>query len=177
MKHNLKKHVITALFAALTFAATMAVRIPTPGTNGYIHPGDALVILSGIILGPSAGFLGAAMGSALADLLGGYFVYAPITFVIKGLVAMFCGLIFRKAGKFPRLQYPAVAAGGIVDILLVTGGYCLCETFLYGAPAAIAGVPANLVQGISGLIISLILYPVLSAVPDIKQMIHSHHAA
>ena len=28
MKDNLKKHVITALFAALTGAATMAVRIP-----------------------------------------------------------------------------------------------------------------------------------------------------
>ena len=96
MKDNLKKHVITALFAALTFAATMAVRIPTPGTNGYIHPGDALVILSGVILGPSNGFLAAGIGSALADLLGGYFVYAPITFLIKGLVALCCGLIFQR---------------------------------------------------------------------------------
>ena len=94
MKDNLKKHVITALFAALTFAATMAVRIPTPGTNGYIHPGDALVILSGVILGPSNGFLAAGIGSALADLLGGYFVYVPITFLIKGIVALSCGLIF-----------------------------------------------------------------------------------
>ena len=165
MKDNLKKHVITALFAALTFAATMAVRIPTPGTNGYIHPGDALVILSGVILGPSNGFLAAGIGSALADLLGGYFVYAPITFLIKGLVALCCGLIFQKAGRHPRLRLPAVAAGGIVDILLVAGGYCLCEAFLYGLPAALAGVPANLVQGVSGLIISMILYPILSAIP------------
>ena len=118
MKDNLKKHVITALFAALTFAATMAVRIPTPGTNGYIHPGDALVILSGVILGPSNGFLAAGIGSALADLLGGYFVYVPITFLIKGIVALSCGLIFQKAGKHPCLRCPAVAAGGIVDILL-----------------------------------------------------------
>ena len=63
MKDNLKKHITAALFAALTFAATMAVRIPTPGTSGYIHPGDALVILSGVILGPSSGFL--AAGSVL----------------------------------------------------------------------------------------------------------------
>lgn len=177
MKENLKRHVISALFAALTFAATMAVRIPTPGTNGYIHPGDALVILSGVILGPSAGFLAAGIGSALADLLGGYFVYAPITFVIKGLVALLCGLLFQKAGTHPKLRYSAVAAGGIVDILLVAVGYCLCESFLYGTPAAIAGIPANLVQGISGLIISLILYPVLSAIPDVRQLMPPRHSA
>lgn len=42
---------MTALFAALACVATMSIRIPTPGTGGYIHPGDAIVILAGIILG------------------------------------------------------------------------------------------------------------------------------
>ena len=41
---------MTALFAALACVATMSIRIPTPGTGGYIHPGDAIVILAGIIL-------------------------------------------------------------------------------------------------------------------------------
>ena len=177
MKDNFKKQIIAAMLAALTFAATMAVRIPTPGTNGYIHPGDALVILSGVILGPSNGFLAAGIGSALADLLGGYFVYVPITFLIKGIVALSCGLIFQKAGKHPCLRCPAVAAGGIVDILLVAGGYCLCESFLYGLPAAVAGIPANLIQGVSGLIISLILYPILSAIPDVRQLIQPRTSA
>ncbi|MGN1142069.1 MAG: ECF transporter S component, partial [Oliverpabstia sp.] len=35
MKTNLKKLVMTALFAALACVATMSIRIPTPGTNGY----------------------------------------------------------------------------------------------------------------------------------------------
>ena len=43
---NLKKIVMTALFAALACVATMSIRIPTPGTGGYIHPGDAIVIMS-----------------------------------------------------------------------------------------------------------------------------------
>lgn len=85
---NLKKMVTAALLAALTCAATMSVRIPTLGTGGYIHPGDALVILCGIILGPSWGFLAGGIGSTLADLLGGYFIYVPITLAIKGLVAL-----------------------------------------------------------------------------------------
>ena len=62
MNANLKKLVTAALFAALACAATMAVRIPTPGTGGYIHPGDAVVILCGVILGPGWGFLAAGIG-------------------------------------------------------------------------------------------------------------------
>ena len=77
MKFNTQKLVLTALFAALTCVATMIIRIPTPGTGGYIHPGDALVILSGIILGPLYGFLAAGLGSCLSDFLGGYFSTFP----------------------------------------------------------------------------------------------------
>ena len=44
MKNQTKKIILAALFAALTCAATMSIRIPTPGTGGYIHPGDAIVI-------------------------------------------------------------------------------------------------------------------------------------
>ena len=72
MNTNLKKIVMAALFAALACVATMSIRIPTPGTNGYIHPGDAIVILSGVVLGPVWGLLAAGIGSAMADLLGGY---------------------------------------------------------------------------------------------------------
>lgn len=72
---------------------------PTPGTGGYIHPGDAVVILCGIFLNPGAAFLAAGMGSAMADLLGGYFLYVPITFVIKGLVAFLAGHAFRRLSR------------------------------------------------------------------------------
>ena len=63
----------------------------------------------------------------------------------------------------------AVVLGGIGDIVLVTGGYFLCEVMLYGAAAAAASVPANLIQGIGGLIIGIALYPVLLSVPELRQ--------
>ena len=133
---KLKKIVLTALFAALSCVATMSIKLPTPGTGGYIHPGDAMVILSGVVLGPWWGLLAGGIGSAMADLLGGYFVYVPITFAIKGLVA---------------------------------GGYCFCEYFFLYGSGAFASVPANLIQGLGGLIISAVLYPILMAVPDVRQ--------
>ena len=92
---KLKKIVLTALFAALSCVATMSIKLPTPGTGGYIHPGDAMVILSGVVLGPWWGLLAGGIGSAMADLLGGYFVYVPITFAIKGLVAVCAGLLYN----------------------------------------------------------------------------------
>lgn len=170
MNANLKKLVTAALFAALACVATMSIRIPTPGTGGYIHPGDAIVILSGVVLGPVWGLMAAGIGSAMADLLGGYFIYVPITFVIKGFIAFAAGKLYRKYGSSQKKCYMAVALGGICDILFVAGGYFLCETMLYGAAAAAASVPANVIQGVSGLILGLVLYPVLLSVPDIRRI-------
>ena len=159
---------MTAIFAALACVATMSIRIPTPGTGGYIHPGDAIVILSGVVLGPGYGLLAAGIGSALSDLIGGYFVYVPITFVIKGLVALVSGLIYQKMSHSGKNRYLAVILGGVTDIVFVAGGYFICEFFLYGSGAA-ASIPANIIQGIGGLVISAVLYPVLIAIPDVRQ--------
>ena len=168
MNNNLKKLILAALFAALSCVATMSIRIPTPGTSGYIHPGDAIVILSGIILGPVWGFLAGGIGSALSDLIGGYFIYVPITFVIKGLVALAAGLLYQKVGKNQKSRYIAVILGGVADIILVAGGYFVCEFFIYGAGAA-ASIPANIIQGVGGLVISWILYPILISIPNVRQ--------
>ena len=168
MNNNLKKLILAALFAALSCVATMSIRIPTPGTGGYIHPGDAIVILSGVILGPVWGFLAGGIGSALSDLIGGYFIYVPITFVIKGLVALAAGLLYQKVGKNQKSRYIAVILGGVADIILVAGGYFVCEFFIYGAGAA-ASIPANIIQGVGGLVISCILYPILISIANVRQ--------
>ena len=62
-RFSTKKLVLSALFAALACVATMSIRIPTPGTGGYIHPGDAIVILCGVFLDPVSAFLAAGIGN------------------------------------------------------------------------------------------------------------------
>ena len=150
-----------ALFAALTFISTYIIKIPTPGTGGYIHPGDAFVILSGVFLGPLYGAAAAGIGSALADILGGYFFYAPVTFLIKGSIGLVCGIIF--SGRVLKIKADRVKLilGGLFAALFVALGYFTFEVFVYG-PGAAASIPANLIQGLSGLIISNILYTPLS---------------
>jgi len=163
-----KMMITTAMFAALTCAATFAVKIPTPATGGYIHPGDAVVILSGVMLGPVYGVLAAGIGSMMADLLGGYLLYAPITFLIKGMIAFLCGVVYQRMKKTGRMHHLAVGIGGMLDMFLVAGGYFFFESFIYGLAAAWMSVPANLIQGASGLVIALALYPILHAVPGMK---------
>lgn len=89
--------------------------------------------------------------------------------MIKGLVALTAGLLYQKVGKTQKSRYAAVVLGGVADIILVVGGYFVCEYFIYGAGAA-ASIPANIIQGIGGLIISCILYPILISIPNVRQM-------
>ena len=170
MNKSLKNLVMAALFAALSCVATSIIRIPTPGTGGYIHPGDAIVILSGVFLGPVYGLFAGGIGSALSDFIGGYFVYVPITFVIKGLIAFIAGYIFQKAAANNHSKHLAVAFGGVADIILVAGGYFICELPMYGKGAA-ASIPSNIIQGVSGLIIASILYPLLN--PALKPLLYN----
>ena len=84
--NRMQKLVLAAMFAALGCVATMVIQIPAP--TGYVNLGDAIVLLAGFTLGPAYGFVAGGLGPAMADLLLGYGMYAPGTFVIKGLVAV-----------------------------------------------------------------------------------------
>lgn len=68
MNKTVKKISFTALFAAMVFGLTM-LHIPI-GAGGYIHVGDAMIYLSGLLLGPWA-FLAASIGAAFSDLASG----------------------------------------------------------------------------------------------------------
>ena len=88
--HKTKTIIIAALLAALTTVATMIIKIPTP-TQGYIHLGDGMVLICGILLGPGIGAVAAGIGSMMADLFGGYMAWVPGTFAIKALTALVGG--------------------------------------------------------------------------------------
>ncbi len=88
--------VYTALMTALVFVATFTIKVPVPFTNGYIHPGDSMVFLAGLLLGPFYGAFAAGIGSALADLIAGYTFWMIPTLLIKGLMGFVVGLIATK---------------------------------------------------------------------------------
>ncbi|MCR5054962.1 MAG: ECF transporter S component, partial [Lachnospiraceae bacterium] len=71
MDKKIKTIALTGLLTACVVVGTMIVKIPIPATGGYIHPGDGVVLLCGLLLGPIYGPLAAGLGSMLADLFSG----------------------------------------------------------------------------------------------------------
>ena len=155
METRTKNTVMAALLAALVCVGTMAVKIPSP-FKGYLNMGDCVVLATGWMLSPAYGFLAAGLGSAFADVLAGYPVYAPATFVIKGLMALvaFYGfrLFNRRFGGLPS----RIISGATAETVMIIG-YFVFEGFLYGFVLSTANIPANCVQGIAGMITGIVL--------------------
>ena len=143
------------MLAALACVATMVIKIPSP-LNGYINPGDCIVLLSGWLLPPVYGFMSAGLGSALADLFAGYVTYAPATFLIKGLMALLASGGFKLMHKRFGNLTARIISGTAAEIFMIAG-YWLFEGFLYGFGASAVNIPANGVQGIAGLVLGVIL--------------------
>ncbi len=163
--------VVAALMAALTCTATVVIAIPSP-IGGYIHPGDGFVILSGVILGPFFGGLAAGIGSMLADFILGYSAYAPITFIVKCLAAIVAALLFPLFRKKNRFKAFPLLAASIAASIIVTCGYFLFEGGLLGLGygPAFMNVPFNLIQNVFGIILSALLYPLVTKVPSIRSL-------
>lgn len=161
-KSRTQKLVITALLAALTCVATMVIRIPSP-LKGYINLGDCVVLSAGWMLPLGYGFFAAGLGSALADVFSGYVLYAPATFVIKGLMAVVAALIFKALHKKVK-EDPSRILAGVVAELVMIAGYYVFEAYLYGAISSLANIPANAVQGVAGVILGCVLIRVLKKV-------------
>ena len=166
MKTKTQKIVIAAMLAALTCIATMIIKIPSP-LKGYLNLGDCVVLLSGWLLSPLYGFLAAGLGSGLADLISGYGVYVPATFIIKGVMAIaeYFGFRFLQ-NKVTNISARIVS--GIVAELIMVFGYYVFEGFLYGFGASLVNIPANAVQGVAGLIIGTILVKIFEKSKIIK---------
>lgn len=149
MVSKTKKLVFSAMLAAIVCVVTMVVKVPYH--QGYLNLGDGVVLLCGALLSPLYGFLAAAVGSGLADLFFGYVMYAPVTFVIKGCMAL---IVCFGAKRGKRLGF---LLGGLAAEALMVLGYFAFETVLYGAAAAAVNAPMNAIQGAFGLALGLVL--------------------
>lgn len=147
-----------ALLAALCFILTKVVAIPAP--TGYVNLGDCAVLLSAWLLGPFYGGLAAGVGTTLADILSGFASYAPGTFVIKLTMAAVAALGFKMLGK--RKPFAAHLAGAAAAECIMVAGYFAYESLVLGVGfAAVASVPANVVQGVVGVVTGVVLISAL----------------
>ncbi|MDD2374456.1 MAG: ECF transporter S component [Eubacteriales bacterium] len=169
LKDTIRQITYGGIIAAIVLIATMVFQlpIPTPVLKGYVNFGDGVIMASAMIMGPYAA-ISAAIGSALADLLSSYVVFAPATFLIKGLMGLTAGLLFKK---YPDMKYPLIALVIMLCEIIMITGYFIFETFYYsltnageglfrGAMTAAIALPFNAIQGVAAILLGLAMMPV-----------------
>lgn len=166
---KLRALIFSAFMAALACVATMIIQIPSP-MNGYVNLGDGVVLLSAWMLSPAYAAAASGLGSALADILTGYAYYAPCTFIAKGATALVAALLFRVIKKHMRFDAVNCAISGAVgESIMVLCYFVYAYIFLGNGISAATSIPGNIVQGIAGIIVSILIYTPLSKLIDINK--------
>ena len=155
-KMTTKQLCLNGLFIAIVCLCTMIIRIPVPATNGYIHIGDSVIIIISVFFGKKYGAAAGGIGSALADLFSGYPHWMLFTFVIKGIMGFVIGSLADRS-KSGVLSFKNVFAP-VIGIIWMIIGYVLGGTVLEGSfLVALSSVPSNIIQGIGGFVIYIVM--------------------
>lgn len=148
-----KEKIVLITLVVVVCLVTFFVRVPLP-SRGYFNVGDIAVVFAGLLLGrmsPGTGFwkafIAGGVGSALADVLGGWALFAPLTLVAKGFEGMMAALAVNRA---PAMQAALLGAGGLAMISV----YFVGEVFMpsIGIQGAVAEVVPNLIQAVGGAV-------------------------
>ncbi len=156
--------VISALLTALIVVTTMFVKIPL-AVVGYVHLGDAFILLACYLLKRKYSLIVGAVGSALADLFLGYVIYSPITLITKGIVALtFSLIVYAK----PTLIRQII--GVCICSVIIALGYFVFEWIMYGFAVSFVNVPLNILQGVVCGIVAILLIRLFEKIPSLKEV-------
>lgn len=159
MKNNkVLKMVMAALFTAMIFALTRFVSVPV--ASGYVHFGDALIYIVAATLGGPWALLAAAAGGVIADLTGGWAVYAPATLIIKVLIALPFVLVNKKSEKIlTPLTALLTIPSGIITVL----GYFVADMII-DKTYAVVDIPGNAIQAVGSAVLFIVIAAAFDAV-------------
>lgn len=118
--------VLMAMFAALSF---VVLWLKIPIGSQFVHPGNAICILAALLLGGVPGGIAGAVGMGMYDLFF-YITSLPKTLVLKFVMGLAAGLIFRYGKKRP--QSSPLAGLGIFSAVSLLSGLALLLYCLMG---------------------------------------------
>lgn len=127
-----------------------------PIGKGYIHIGDSIIYIASILMGPAAGMFVGAIGHSLADIISGFPEFCIPTLIIKALLGYAVGMLLYKKQTAYRFIISA-----IVSFIIVTGGYFIAETLLFGYGVALVSLMSSPIQCLASMTVTALLMPVL----------------
>ncbi|HWK23130.1 MAG TPA: ECF transporter S component [Ureibacillus sp.] len=158
--------IISALLIALVFVATVFINIKLPtGNGGLVHLGTGMLFIASILFGPKKGALAGSVGMALFDLMSGWTLWAPGTFIARGLQGYIAGKFAWSNGRNGN-SIGFNLLGMVLSIPVMLAVYYVYEAILYNSwimPAA--SIPGNLIQNAVGMIVAIPVCLVLKKIP------------
>jgi len=157
---------LVAILIALTTVFTLLIRVPTPA-RGYVNLSDVAIVFTGLTFGPWVGLVVGGLGTALADVIGGFAPFAPLSLLAHGLEGLLIGLL-----GYGRRSVAAMILAWLAGAVAMVACYFVGEGLFYtGWPLALAEVPLNAFQALIGAVggISLTL-AVRKAYPQVDQI-------
>jgi uncharacterized membrane protein len=157
---------LVALLIALTTVFTLLVRIPTPA-RGYVNLSDVAVTFSALLFGPWVGAIAGGVGTALADLFGGYAFFAPLSLVAHGVEGFLIGYLGWR-----RRSVRGMILAWLAGTVAMAAIYLVGEGLFYtGWPGAFAELPLNLFQGLVGAVVGIpLVLAVRRAYPAVDEL-------
>jgi uncharacterized membrane protein len=161
--------IMTAMLIALVFLATFInIKLPIKANGGLVHLGTTMLFIGAFLFGPKKAALAGALGMGLFDMVGGWLLWAPITFVSRGLQGLIVGRIAWAKGRKGN-SLALNVTGAIVSMPVMIAVYYIGEGILYGNwIAPLASIPGDLVQNVLGIIIAIPVCAALKKVPYFK---------
>ena len=153
-----KELVTSAMLIAVVFVSTYFVQIPSPlslNTGGLIHLGNVMFFMIAIVFGKKQGAIAGAFGMALFDALSPYAVWAPFTFIIRGVMGFIIGCFANAHGrKGNNLKWNII--GLIIASIFLVCGYFVSNLILFhNLAAAIVAIYGDLTQVTIGFVLGL----------------------
>ena len=179
--------VLTAMMLCLVCLATYALKVPNPFTQGYVHLGDTFIFISVLVLGKKNGAIASSVGAALADIMGGYAIFAIGTFIAKGLMAYVMGTFIelgaKKAAGNPDsgkgtlilshspYELLAMVLGGLTEVVI----YIFVNAAVYGNfTVGLLSIPGNTGQFVCSMIVAVLLVHALLKTPVKRYLVFAH---
>jgi len=138
---------------AVVCLTTLFIRIPLP-SRGYFNFGDVAVVFAGLVLGGIIskkriiwGFGVGGLGSALADILGGFAIFSPLTLIAKGLEGAMAAFSSQRTAM---MNYFFLLIGGALMVATYFIGEVLMPNI--GYQGAVSEVIPNIIQAIGGIV-------------------------
>jgi uncharacterized membrane protein len=160
-----------ALMAAITYIATAVINIPSGViVKGVVHLGDSMVFLAAILLGRRKAFFSSAIGMCMFDLLSPYAIWAPFTFIIKGIMAYIAGTVAYRKNSEGNNVWNNIIGFTLGGIWMIVGYYVAGVIIMHFVTKVAFGqafvisaaeIPGNIAQVVAGMALALPLGKIL----------------